>query len=437
MVENARGVGVGGRPVRLRALVRFFVPLCLTYTVMMFTHLVMNAGLARTPFPELAIAAFSVGLNVVHLFESPALVMRPASIAMARGEREFRVVARVAYIVLGSVTILMAGIAFSPLGRSLFRDVLGVSGPLLEPALAVLKWGVLIPVLSGLRQLYQGVIIYRRETGVLTVAIGLRLVVMLGVISLLLVTGWLQGALIGIVAFMAGVCTEMGTAIWWVRRRRRAWRKQDWAAGRLQRPGSPAPVPDEGEHATAARRGVRARQALRAAEVVSFVLPFLIAGLAEMLYKPSLNAGLARARDAETAIAAFAVAWTVAYLVLNSVRNLHQVVMVFDDQPGGAELTERFCRWTGVVGAALIVILAVSPLGSWFMRVALGIPAALSASVLPVVLIFSLQSLLIGWEQVHTGRFLRRRDTKAVFYGRTINLAFLIGTSALLLGWLR
>lgn len=413
----------------------FFIPLWITYTVTMLTHLIMNAGLARTPFPELAIAAYSIGVSVVHLFESPALVMLPASLAMARGEREFRVLVRIAYLVLGSVTLLMAALAFTPLGRWLFATVMGVPDHLVDPSLDVLRLGVLVPMLSGMRQLYNGAIIHRRETFVLTVAIFLRLLVILLVIAVLLRVGWLVGGTLGIAAFISGVFTEFVVAVFWVRRRRRVWRRRDWTMGRLQR-GQPAGEPAQGEAASerpAARP--RRRGALQPQDVLRFVLPFLVAAVAEALFKPALNAGLARAEDSQRAIAAFAVAWTVAYMVLNPVRNLHQVVMVFYPMPQGPEWVRRFCRMGGALGAAFILLLAFTPLGRWVMGWVVGADSGLGREVLSVVPVFALQAVVAGWEQFYTGRFLLERQTKVVSSARSLNLLVLTISSFLLLLW--
>src|SRR5690606_7046428 len=117
---------------------------------------------------------------------------------------EFRVLSGVAYVSLAGVTAVMATIAFTPLGTMLLRRVFNVPEPLWELVLVAFRIGLFVPLFSGLRQLFQGVIVYRRETGILTVGIFLRLFLMWLVITGLLRAGWVTGAALGMVTFVPG-----------------------------------------------------------------------------------------------------------------------------------------------------------------------------------------------------------------------------------------
>lgn len=414
-------------PLPLRAVLRFFLPLAATYTIMMGTHLIMNAGLARTSFPEIAIASFAVGMSVIGLLEAPALVMRSATISLGRSEREFRIVSRVAYVVLGLTTAVMAAIAFSPAGTWLFRVIFGVPDALIAPSLLALRMGVLVPIVSGLRLMYQGAIIYRRETGVLTVGILVRLLFMWIVIAVLLKLGWADDVSLGMWAFLTGIATEMVVAIVWVRRRRQAWRQYDRALRRAALASSAAsaaekPVAEQGNGSGNASGEPVPKPSLQAGEVLRFILPFMAAIFAETFYRPTVNAGLGRAPDAEHGLAAFAVAWTMAHLIINGVKNLHQIVMVFGDEPEGMALARRVCWAGGALGGATIALMAVTPIGYGFLRAVLGVSPELAASAVPTLLLLSLQAVIMGVEQGVTGRLLLARQTKWVSVGRGINL---------------
>lgn len=422
-------------PLPLRAVLRFFLPLAATYTIMMATHLIMNAGLARTSSPEISIAAFAVGMSVIGLFEAPALVMRSASISLGRSESAFRIVSRVAYVILGVTTAVMAAIAFSPAGTWMFKVIFGVPDGLVGPSLLALRMGVLVPVISGLRLLYQGAIIYRRETGVLTVGIVVRLLLMWVLIAVLLRQRWADDVSLGLWAFLTGIATEMVVAIAWVRRRREAWRKRD----RVLQRGGPETATDSSAAASATGGGDGSgpsgkasppAASLQAGDVLRFVLPFTAAILAETFYRPTVNAGLGRAPDAAYGLAAFAIAWTMAHLIINGVKNLHQIVMVFGDEPAGMTLARRVCWGGGALGGVSIAFMALSPVGHWFFRSVLGVGPELAAAAVPTLLLFSLQALIMGMEQGVTGRLLLARQTKWVSLGRGINLltvAFTIG----------
>ncbi len=63
------------------AILRYFLPLLLTTWVMAASRTVIDAGLARTPQPATALAAFSLAASFVFAFEAPIVMLRSAALA--------------------------------------------------------------------------------------------------------------------------------------------------------------------------------------------------------------------------------------------------------------------------------------------------------------------------------------------------------------------
>ena len=64
-----------GQP-SLKEQALFYLPLAATAFIIIITHSFFNAGLARLPNPEVLIAAFAVAKSLMHVFQSPVMMIR-------------------------------------------------------------------------------------------------------------------------------------------------------------------------------------------------------------------------------------------------------------------------------------------------------------------------------------------------------------------------
>jgi len=84
--------------VSLNELLRFFMPLAVTWMLMMFTHTIISGGLSRTVNPTVSTAAYAVALSLAAIAEAPLVMTRQVTLAFVQSEQTFKVVARVVAI---------------------------------------------------------------------------------------------------------------------------------------------------------------------------------------------------------------------------------------------------------------------------------------------------------------------------------------------------
>ena len=151
--------------VSLSELLRFFMPLAVTSMLMMGTHTIISGGLSRTINPTVSTAAYAVALSLAAIAEAPITMIRQVALAFVQSRDSFRAVGRVlvATLTFFMLTVLAIGY-FAPLGRLVFQGVLGVSEELLQATLKAFRITMFLPLASGLRCIYQGVIMVRRRT---------------------------------------------------------------------------------------------------------------------------------------------------------------------------------------------------------------------------------------------------------------------------------
>ncbi len=128
----------------------FFFPLMFTTWVMAASRTVINAGLARTLHPEVALAAFSVAVSLVFSFESPTFVLRHTTLAFDDRPTTIR---RMKIFSLATGTVMTLSIfivSVTPAIRVILLDLIGVTGTvyyrsvstvrILSISLLVLAW---------------------------------------------------------------------------------------------------------------------------------------------------------------------------------------------------------------------------------------------------------------------------------------------------------
>lgn len=149
-----------GQPT-IPGLFRFFIPLGLSASLSIVSHLIINGTLARSPDPETAIAGFSLAMSFFIILERVSNILRQTSSALVRDEISFQTVQKVTYQTLFVIFLLSAFFVYSPFGEWLLRNVLQVADSLIANSLEVYQILMWVTLVSVVRCLFQGVIIAR------------------------------------------------------------------------------------------------------------------------------------------------------------------------------------------------------------------------------------------------------------------------------------
>lgn len=138
--------------------------------------------------------------------------------------------------------------------------------------------------------------------------------------------------------------------------------------------------------------------------------------------KPFINAGLARGSSATLALAAYSVAWSLGWIIVNPVQNIHQVTVVFGRQPGGDRHVRRFALGYSTLSSVALLAIGFSPLGRFILINWIGVSEALLAPTLVNLQMMSALPMIIGWLEYVTGSLLLAKSTRIIGLGKVANL---------------
>lgn len=372
----------------LSELLRFFMPLAVTSMLMMGTHTIISGGLSRTINPTVSTAAYAVALSLAAIAEAPLTMIRQVSLALVQSRDSFNAVGRVliATLTFFMLTVLAIGYV-APLGRLVFQGVLGVSDDLLQATLKAFRITMFLPLASGLRCIYQGVIMVRRRTTYISTGMFVRVSFMIFLIFGFTRYGWVKGPLVGAITLVGGIFVEGAMAFFF---------------GRKLIPESEATI------STPA--------------VWRFYVPLIASSLMVSMGKPFINGGLARLPDAVVALAAFSVASSFAWVFVSPSQNIHQLTMVFGRNAPNLPLIRRFSIIFAIASTVVLVTIAFSPLGHYFLQELIRVPAEMLQPTLMAVRTLSFFPLIMCWLEYNTGLLLLSQATRIVGISKATNL---------------
>ncbi len=189
----------------------FFVPLVVTALLRTTSNPIINAGLARTPQPEIAISAYAVGWSVGFLALAPLMMFHQVPLNFLQEkdtEANYRSVKRFALLVGLTLSIGVSLIGFTPIGYFVLHNLMGTDEVISTMAADVLKVMALLPMFFVTRQYMWGLFLKRQSTKIVSIG----KMINLGVLILTVLTGAkmqpVNPAIIGAVAMVMGEMVE-------------------------------------------------------------------------------------------------------------------------------------------------------------------------------------------------------------------------------------
>ena len=381
-------------------MAKFYLPLAATSILMMASHSIVSSGLARTPDASAALAAFAVAQSLAVMFESPCYTIQRMCVALFKDKGSYNAVKQASLIVWACVTTIMLAIAFTPLSRIAFLNILRVPTELYPDAVRSFRVFMVLPAFSAFRSFYQGLLIVRKRTAQLTTNMLFRLGVMLllaTVLPRLNITGGAVGALI----LGAGIGTEGLMA---------------YITGRNI--GKELPESDGTTMTT--------RQAM------VFFLPLVLASITNTFIRPVINAGLARTVDPSLALASYQVAWSFSYIFAAVAFNIHQLVIVYAREAEHRMSVFKFSMLMGTLGSFILFIVSITPLGTLALTRIIGVTPELAAQALRAISLLSLMPILTCISEYCAGLLIIAGQTKYLTVGKVVNVVTILVTSLLI-----
>ncbi|HSL94235.1 MAG TPA: hypothetical protein VK905_06475 [Bacillota bacterium] len=381
----------------VRDMIKFYAPLAATSVLMMSSHSIVSAGLARTAEANAALAAYAVAQSIAVMFEGPCYAMQRMGVALFRDKTSYNSVRRTMLLFWAGLTALMLLVAFTPLGRHVFMGVLGVPENIFPSAIGAFRVFLLFPAASALRSFYQAIIVVNRKTGLLTINVVIRLSVMFLLSMLLPRIESLPGASVGAIVLSLGVLVEAAMAF--------------LTGGRLA-----AKLPDKNP----------ANAAVNVPGAIRFFIPIFLATVAWTFTRPVLNAALARTAAPELALATYQVAWSFSFTFTAVVFNLHQLAIIFGQEIEQRREAMRFAMLVGLGGALALSAVTFTPAGTFLLTQVIGAEAELAREAIKTIAIFCLLPVFAAATEFASGVLMVAAKTQYLTIGKLLNMSMII-----------
>jgi progressive ankylosis protein len=394
--------------ISFRQLLAFFIPLGISASLVTISHVIINSTLARSAQPEIVIASYALPLSILGIIERPAVLLRQTCSALVRDRRSFRAMSIVGWSVLGAIFGLGLTISYSPLGPWIFRHIFGAEESMVEPMLEVYRVLMFVSIFSGIRCLYHGIIIYNLRTKWLTIGMIVRLLSMY-LLSLYFIHKGVESGTVGAIIFLTGMAVEAAVSFW---------------EGRsLLRHSIPEVKEDH--------------DVSKPSQIFHFYRPLLYSSLLAVIVGPSINAFLGKTTDIKLAIASFAIAASLAQLVMSFFSYTHQIVMNFYRKDAASVRRFFFILW--LIPSLLIAILSYTSAGPWFLEHVMGVNERLQEASLSTLKVFMIMTLIFPLLDFGNGLLMLRGQTKVMVWSQASNVGItlitLLVTSLLFPGW--
>ncbi len=162
-------------------------------------------------------------------------------------------------------------------------------------------------------------------------------------------------------------------------------------------------------------------------QMLALWLP-LAASIVMMVLEPStINIALGRTADAELALAAFGVAFSLALLIEAPIIMLLDASVARSTSRDAVALMRRFTLGLGLLVTAIGLIVSLTPLYSLIVERLMNIPADVAARARPTLQILSLWPLPIAWRRAHQGILIRAGRTAIITIATGVRLLTLAG----------
>jgi hypothetical protein len=196
------------RPLTMRRVVGFHMPLAATSLLTLFSQPLISAGLARMSFPDRSLAAWPVAFSVILFTRSFGLATQEVVIALSERPTAFGPLRRFTLYVATGAVLLLALIAFTPVAELYLSDIAGVSSELADFIIPGLQAALLLPGLTALQSWLRALLMKGEATTSIYQAMGLNLVITAVVLALGVALG-APGIQVAALALTAAMLAEL------------------------------------------------------------------------------------------------------------------------------------------------------------------------------------------------------------------------------------
>jgi Na+-driven multidrug efflux pump len=190
-----------------RKIFLFWGPLALTWLLMGLEQPFLIAFIARLGDVKFNLAAFGIAGSFAMLIEAPIIMLLSASTALVTGRYSYRKLKRFTDILNASITAVHLLVLIPPVFNFIAIDIMEVPGNVAHLAYIALALFTPWSASIGYRRFYQGLLIRKGLTRMVTYGTIIRFAV-IAIVGLILFFSGLPGAYLGAAAMSAAVIIE-------------------------------------------------------------------------------------------------------------------------------------------------------------------------------------------------------------------------------------
>lgn len=380
--------------MRVREIFRLWLPLAISFELMMLEGPVVQGAMGRLPQPQLNLAAWGLTMSVSLLIESPVIMLLSTAIALVTDTQAFRALRRFVLNLLAVCTLITALVIWTPLFDLVTGRLMNQPPEIVAASRNAMQIMLLWTAAIGWRRFYQGILVRYGKTHFVTLGTGLRLIATVTPAVWLARSGTLPGVQVGAVALMSAVITEaIATTLFALPTIR-------------QIPPPPSDAVPLSQRA-----------------ILKFHLPLAATTLLTLLAQPITAAALAKLPQPKETLAA----WPVAAMILLVIRGwcfaIQEISVAQSGNPESARALRKFTLSVGIVTTIFAALFAATPLLDWYTDSVIALPLHLKGAVRTGVGLAFLLPLLTALSAWVRGILVASRRTKTVYVGMGINLA--------------
>ena len=381
---------------------RFFLPLMLMAELMMISHAVISAFLARMADPEPILAAYSIAFYFHATLGSPVWACQFVAVSYIRDRASMQRLLLFSLQVAAGVSLVMLAVGLTPAGDWLFRTLFGAGPDVARAARRCTLVFNFVVAFAVVRSLVYGLFMVERKTIFITLGTVVRLAGLAIILAGL--TRFFEGAVVGALALVGCIAVETLFGLFIARRFFR----------RLP-PGSRPPT---------------------YRELWKFSWPIMTMQAAESGVVFTVNLFLGRVARPELALAAFGLLDSLMRVLLSPLRNVIQTVQALVRFRRDVRVIVTFAAIVGGGFTAMMFLFHLDRVRGWTLEDVMGLPPHMADYVAPALAFGFLLALAMAAAALARGLLIAAKRTGAIAVASGVRLVTVgaVGAAALLLG---
>lgn len=379
-----------------RRIYWLWLPLAISFTLMMLEGPIIQAAIARLGDPALNIAAFSLVLSISLIIESPVIMLLSTAIALVRSPHSYRALRGFVNALNAGLTLLTALVAWTPLYGLIVEGVLGIPTPIMAAARPGLQIMLLWTAAIGVRRFYQGILVRHSRTRLVSYGTAIRLVSIAATAAGLVLWSRLPGVQVGAIALMVGVLAEALVIYLFAR----PLVREEYLRGQ---PSAEPP--------------------LTTGAILRFHMPLAATSLLTLAVQPLTAAALARLALPNETLAAWPVIFSLLMVLRGWGMALQETTVAQAHDQRALRPLRDFTLIVAVLTSLATALLALTPLLDLYLGGVIGLEPVLWQYVHTGLLLLILLPGLTALTSWLRGLLVAAGTTSSVYRGMGVNLA--------------